>query len=66
MKKSMFITVPEASKALGVTRARIGKLCADKRIIGAHKAGSIWLIPRAIVIKPSKGGHKLKKINQVS
>lgn len=41
-----YITLKQASEKWGVTPRRINYYCAAKRIPGAIKMASIWLIPK--------------------
>lgn len=40
-----YMTLKEASEKWGVTPRRINYYCADGRIHGAVKMGTVWLIP---------------------
>ncbi len=41
-----YMTLKEASKLWGVTPRRINYYCAEGRISGAEKIGTVWLIPK--------------------
>lgn len=40
-----FMTIKEAAKLWNITPRRVQVLCAEGRIEGAFKHGSIWFIP---------------------
>lgn len=59
-----FITLKEASDEWGISERRIRTLCANGRIDGASKLGTIWAIPKEAQ-KPKdlriKSGKYIKK-----
>lgn len=52
-----YMTLKEASEKWGVTPRRINYYCADGRIPGAEKKGTVWLIPKEAK-KPIDGRTK--------
>lgn len=52
-----YMTLKEASEKWGVTTRQINYLCAGRRIPGAVKMATIWLIPKDAE-KPAD--HRLK------
>lgn len=55
-----YIDSIEAARLLGISDARIRRLCLDGRFEGAIKAGKSWLIPKITVenFKPLRRGPK--------
>lgn len=45
-------TVTEAAKSLGITRGRLHQLIQARRVPGAKKVGSVWIVPDPIRLKP--------------
>ena len=58
-----YMTLKEASEKLGISARMINYYCTAKRISGAVKMGTVWLIPKNAV-KPidnrTKEGRKQK------
>lgn len=57
-----YATTAQAAERLGVTPARVRKLCQDGKLEGAFRAGRDWFIPWPEVrkrkrAKPDKGGR---------
>jgi hypothetical protein len=49
-----FISTVQAASVLDLNRSRIKVLCAQKRIKGAVKIGSVWCIPSPPIVLPPK------------
>ena len=50
------IDTAEAAKRLGITQARVSKLCGQRRIKGARLVGRTWMIPADFEVTPGKRG----------
>jgi len=56
--KGRYISLSHAAQIIGVSRERMGKLCRDGRVPGAHKIGRVgsvcpvWEIPMVFKILP--------------
>ncbi|HCX69657.1 MAG TPA: DNA-binding protein [Firmicutes bacterium] len=57
-----WMTVQEAGVLWGITTRRAQYLCANGKVNGAQKLGSIWVIPRGAE-KPIDGRTKTAKEN---
>lgn len=53
-----FMTVKEAAEKWGISTRRVAILCAEGRIVGAKKIGSMWFIPADAVKPYDKRLHK--------
>lgn len=64
-----FLTTTQASKKWGISSRRIQILCAEGRISGAMRIGTIWAIPENAE-KPKdariKSGKYIKPISTIS
>jgi len=47
-----YLTLPEASKIVGMTEQYVLRLCENGKIQGAVKFGKIWAIPRSSIRRP--------------
>jgi hypothetical protein len=58
-----YVTTVEASVLMGKCESMIARLCQTGRLLGAHKIGKTWLIPRASVesYTPGRRGPRTKK-----
>lgn len=53
MGRKELISVTEAARRLGVSKAWVVRLCQQGRIPGAQKIGGVWVIPVGAKIKPA-------------
>ncbi|MBU3114581.1 DNA-binding protein [Clostridium lacusfryxellense] len=58
-----YITVQEAAEKWGITTRRVQVLCVEKRILGATKYASIWIIPEKSEKPKDKRLDKKKNYN---
>jgi excisionase family DNA binding protein len=56
MNELRILTVKEAARRKGCTLTYVYALLAAGRLPGARKAGRVWRIPAASILKSSKGG----------
>ena len=44
-----YLSVSQVAEKWGIKQRRIRTLCAERRIPGAYKVGTYWLIPEEVV-----------------
>jgi hypothetical protein len=45
-----YYTLVEIAEKKGISAVRLKQLCAQDRVVGAKKVGSIWLVPTPVKI----------------
>ena len=58
-----YMTLKQASEKWGISPRMINYYCSEGRIIGAEKAGTVWLIPKDAQ-KPIDGRTKQGKVKK--
>ena len=60
------ISITQASEILGISGRRLRVLCAQDRVSGAKKVGSVWILPDTLTVLPAgrvrPGKIKLKGV----
>ena len=46
-------SITQASEILGISGRRLRVLCAQNRVRGAKKVGSVWILPDSIIVLPA-------------